>query len=87
MELSSQCKVIPIDRKFIKLTDQPGDTGTQSNTDGRSVYGGQSMHGGATVYDAQKTTMARNTPSYYPQSMWGGDNDNFDAGNNDGGGQ
>ena len=34
------------------------------------------MHGGATVYDAQKTTMGRQTPSYYPQSMWGGDNDN-----------
>ena len=43
------------------------------------------MHGGATVYDGNKTTMARNTPSYYPQSMWGGDQDNFDIGNNDGG--
>ena len=78
VELSSQCKVIPIDKKFVKLVEAPGDAGTQSNMDGRSVYGGQSMHGGATVYDAQKTTMARNTPSYYPQSMWGGDNDNFD---------
>ena len=44
------------------------------------------MHGGATVYDGNKTTMARNTPSYYPQSMWGGDQDNFDTAN-DGGGQ
>lgn len=85
VELSSQCKIIPIDRKYIKLAEQPGEAGTQSNMDGRSVYGGQSMHGGATVYDGQKTTMARNTPSHYPQSMWGGDNDAFDG--NDGGQQ
>ena len=84
VELSSQCKVIPIDKKFVKLVEAPGEAGTQSNNDGRSVYGGQSMHGGATVYDGQKTTMARNTPSYYPQSMWGGDNDNFDAANDGG---
>lgn len=58
--------------------------GTSANADGRSVYGGQSMHGGATVHDGGKTPMARNTPSYYPQSQWGGGNDNFDAGNNEG---
>ena len=34
------------------------------------------MHGGATVYDGGKTGLGKNTPSYYPQSQWGGDNDN-----------
>jgi len=42
------------------------------------------MHGGATVYDAQKTTMGRATPSYGPQSQWGGQDDNFDNGNDGG---
>ena len=37
------------------------------------------MHGGATVYDTGKTPMAKHTPSYYPQSQWGG-GDNFDTG-------
>jgi len=40
VELSSQCKVIPIDKKFVKLVEAPGEAGTQSNNDGRSVYGG-----------------------------------------------
>lgn len=52
VELSSQCKIIPIDKTFVQLVDQPGEQGTSGNADGRSVYGGQSMHGGATVYDA-----------------------------------
>lgn len=80
VELSSQCRIIPIDKQFIKLVEEPSD-GSQANGDGRSVYGGQSMHGGATVYDSGKTPMAKHTPSYYPQSQWGGGIDNFDNAN------
>ena len=52
---------------------------TDGGYGGRSNYGGQSAYGGATVYDGGKTPNpgAVNTPSYYPQSAWGG-------GNNDG---
>jgi len=44
---------------------------------GRSNYGGASVYGGATVYEGGKTPMAGGnaTPSYYPQSTWGGQND------------
>ena len=76
VELSSQCRVIPIDKSYVKEVETEGNAGTNANADGRSVYGGQSMHGGATVYDGGKTGFGKNTPSYYPQSMWGGDNDN-----------
>ena len=76
VELSSQCRVIPIDKNFVRLVEGPNEIGTSTNVDGRSVYGGQSQHGGATVYDGMKTVLGRATPSYYPQSCWGGDNDN-----------
>jgi len=66
VELSSQCKVIPIDKHDVREVSQLGESGTTANADGRSIYGGQSMHGGATVYDGGKTGFGKNTPSYYP---------------------
>ena len=75
VELSSQCKVIPIEKNYVRLAADLQDQHGSSNAEGRSVYGGQSMHGGATVYDGGKTGFGKNTPSYYPQSMWGGDQD------------
>lgn len=87
VELSSQCKVIPIDKHDVLEVTKLGEAGSTTNAEGRSVYGGQSMHGGATVYDGGRTGFGKNTPSYYPQSMWGGDQDNFDTGGNNDGGQ
>ena len=77
VELSSQCKVLPVDKHSVKLLSElKQDQSGQANAEGRSIYGGQSMHGGATVYDGGKTGFGKNTPSYYPQSMWGGDHEN-----------
>ena len=72
VELSTQCKKIPIDKNFVMEVDQPASG--QKDQGGRSVYGNASVYGGATVYDGVKTPMAhnKNTPSYYPQSQWGG---------------
>ncbi len=62
VELSTQCKRIPIDKCFVKLLNPEEN----KQADGRSVYG-QSVYGGATVYDGGKTPMINpNTPSYYP---------------------
>ena len=62
VELSSKYGRIAIDRKLI------GDTKVEPEQTAR----GESVYGGATVYDAGKTPMNYNTPSYYPQSPhWG----------------
>jgi len=68
VELTSQCKVIPIEKEHvIKISELEGQSATVANSEGRSVYGGQSMHGGATVYDGGRTGFGgKNTPSYYP---------------------
>ena len=56
-----------VERSFVKEVNP--EEGKQKNDGGRSNYGGgQSVYGGATVYDAGKTPMNPNTPSYYPQS-------------------
>lgn len=69
VELSTQCKKIPIEKSLVKLLN-PEDNKQGGGQEGRSVYGGgQSMYGGATMYDGGKTPMINpNTPSYYPQS-------------------
>ena len=65
VELSTKCKIMAVDKNFVKLIVNP-EVGKQ-NDGGRSNYGGgQSVYGGATVYDAGKTPMNPNTPSYYP---------------------
>mmetsp|Transcript_43493 Transcript_43493/g.31308 ORF Transcript_43493/g.31308 Transcript_43493/m.31308 type:complete len:109 (-) Transcript_43493:131-457(-) len=55
------------------------------NDEANKAQGGASAYGGATAYDGGKTPMAINTPSYYPQSCWGGqaefDNDDNNNGN------
>ena len=54
-----------VERSFVKEVNP--EEGKQNNDGGRSNYGGgQSVYGGATVYDAGKTPMNPNTPSYYP---------------------
>jgi len=74
VELSTQCKKIPIDKTFVKLVEQ--EENKERDQSGRSVYGNASVYGGATVYDGVKTPMhGKNTPSYYPQSQWGGGQD------------
>ena len=72
VELSTQCKKIPVDKCLVKELNP--EENKQGQDGGRSVYGGgQSVYGGATVYDGGKTPMINpNTPSYYPQSQWGG---------------
>ena len=65
VELSTKCKIMAVDKSFVKLIVNP-EMGKQNNDGGRSNYGGQSVYGGATVYDAGKTPMNPNTPSYYP---------------------
>lgn len=68
VELSTQCKKIPIDKSLVKEIN-PEDSQQARNEGGRSIYGGASVYGGATVYDGGKTPMVNaNTPSYYPQS-------------------
>src|SRR5438128_364099 len=63
VEITSKCRKVPIDRKLIKELDQEVDNAGK---------GAESIYGGATVYDAGKTPMNYNTPSYYPQSPhWG----------------
>lgn len=44
---------------------------------GKSLHGGESHYGGNTVYHGGKTPGPGPvaTPSYYPQSVWGGGND------------
>ena len=71
VELSTVCKKVPIDITSVKQLDNP-EQNKQNNDGGRSIYGNQSVYGGATVYDGGKTPMNPNTPSYYPQSQWGG---------------
>ena len=68
VELSSQCKKVPIDIDLIKLLDNPEDAAAnEGGFDGRSQHGGASVYGGATVYDGGKTPGGGiNTPSYYP---------------------
>ena len=71
VELSTKNKILPIDKNFVKEIN-PEDN-KNNNDGGRSYHdGGRSNHGG-TVYDnGGKTPMNPNTPSYYPQSQWGG---------------
>jgi len=76
VELTSKCKKIPIDKSLVKeVNPEEGGNGRGAGEGGRSVHGGASAYGGATVYDGGKTPMALHTPSYYPQSQWGGGND------------
>ena len=71
VELNTLCKKIPIDKTWVELVEDKKQS--QKDQAGRSVYGNASVYGGATVYDGVKTPMAnKNTPSYYPQSQWGG---------------
>ena len=75
VELSTQCKKIPIDKTLVKELN-PEESGNQGQQNGgRSMYGGQSQYGGHTVYDGGKTPGNVNTPSMYPQSQWGGQAD------------
>lgn len=65
----------------MKLVEDP--IAMQQDRGGRSVYGNASVYGGATVYDGVKTPMhGKNTPSYYPQSQWGGGQDYDNEGGN-----
>ena len=67
VELSSQCRVIPIDKSYVIIDTESDDPATQSNVGANSVYGSHSMHGGGqTVYENQKTIIGKATPSYYP---------------------
>ena len=81
VEMSSQCKKIPIDKALVKLLEE--ENGGPKADGSRSNHGGASMYaGGQTIYDGAKTPMNKYTPSHYPQSAWGGGaGDNFD--NND----
>ena len=76
VELSTQCKKIPIDKTLVKELN-PEESGNQGPSNGgRSVYGGATQYGGHTVYDGGKTPGGGiNTPSMYPQSQWGGQAD------------
>ena len=65
VELSSQCKVIPIEKCYVKMLSEVNKSGSVAASEGRSAYGGQSMHGGATVYDGGRTGFGKNTPSLY----------------------
>lgn len=40
VELPSKCKIIPIDKEFVRLIENEGEQGTSGNAEGRSVYGG-----------------------------------------------
>lgn len=63
VEISSKCKQIPIDKEWIILP--PNDQDKATTRDDNTA-------GGRTVYEAGKTPMPYNTPSYYPQSSaWG----------------
>lgn len=74
VELTSQCKKVPIDKINVKEIN-PEDPDGRRYDGGRSMHMGEaSVYGGATVYDGGKTPRV-NTPSYYPQSQWGGEND------------
>ena len=65
VELSTQCRKIPIDKHNVREVENQATN--QKDQGGRSVYGNASVYGGATVYDGVKTPMAnKNTPSYYP---------------------
>jgi len=67
VELSTKCKIVPIDKVFVREVNP--EENKPNNDGGRSQYGGgQSIYGGATVYDGGKTPNNPNTPSYYPQS-------------------
>ena len=56
VELSSQCKKIPIDKIQIKEVNPEEASGGLNAYDGsRSQYGGATAYGGQTVYDAAKT--------------------------------
>ena len=80
VELNTLCKKLPIDKINVELVKS--DKEKQRDQAGRSVYGNASVYGGATVYDGVKTPMAnKNTPSYYPQSAWGGGQEYDDRGN------
>ena len=71
VELSTICRKIPVDKSHVREVESAANN--QKDQGGRSVYGNASVYGGATVYDGVKTPMAnKNTPSYYPQSQWGG---------------
>jgi transcription elongation factor len=62
VELSSKCKQIPIERSLIKEIEDENKHTTRDDIS----YGGQ------TIYEAGKTPMQYNTPSYYPHSPhWG----------------
>ena len=76
VELSSVCKKIPIDRDLIKdlkaMMDKVGGSSTRNGDDDAFTQGGR------TVYEAGKTPMQYNTPSYYPQSPhWGANSPGF----------
>ena len=63
VEITTQCRKVPIDISFIEVDEKSTTQGTN---------GAESVYGGATVYEAGKTPMNYNTPSYYPQSPhWG----------------
>merc|ERR1712110_222405 len=77
VELSSQCKKIPIRYSWVSpldSNDRVPDAGA------RSFHGGQSHYVGETVYNGGKTPMPGQiaTPSYYPQSAWGGGGNDFE---------
>ena len=57
LELSSKCKQITLPKEFIKQLADKRDVTTR---------GDDYAYGGATVYEAGKTPMQFNTPSYYP---------------------
>ena len=62
VELSSKCRQIPIERTLIEEIKDVKQNMTRDDIS----YGGQ------TVYEAGKTPMQYNTPSYYPHSPhWG----------------
>ena len=68
VEMSSQCKKIPIDKALVKLLEEENggakQDGSRSNHGGG---GGASMYaGGQTIYDGAKTPMNKYTPSHYP---------------------
>lgn len=67
VEVSSVCRKLPIDRENVKdmsLIQRENNGGADGMTD--------VPVGGRTVYEAGKTPMQYNTPSYYPHSPhWG----------------
>ena len=65
VELTSQCKKVPIDKINVKEVN-PEDLNSRLYNGGKSMHQGEaSVYGGATVYDGGKTPRI-NTPSYYP---------------------